>query len=126
MGQLGYNQGDLGWNQLNTSDPAAALDFYSKLVGWEMAGEPMPGYHVFKVGDEMLGGVTEPTEPGAGPSWMPYITVTNIDETLANVEGLGGEILAPKSPLPEDGGFMAVIKDPTGSVTGLCQYNKKD
>ena len=128
MGQHGYNQGDLGWSELNTTDAAAALDFYSALVGWEKKGEPMPGYHVFGRGDEMLGGVSDakcgdgPPQP---PKWMPYITVDDLDATLAKVEGLGGAILMPPCDIPNDGGRIAIIKDPQGVATGLAQYAKK-
>lgn len=128
MGQHGYQQGDLGWSELNTTNAAAALDFYSALVGWENKGEPMPGYHVFGRGDEMLGGISDAQcggETPQSPSWMPYITVGDLDATLAKVAGLGGSILMPPCDIPNDGGRIAIIKDAQGVATGLAQYNKR-
>lgn len=125
MGQLGYNPGDLGWNELNTTDAAAAADFYAALAGWEKKGEPMPGYHVFGRGDEMLGAVTNLQNGETTPRWMPYITVADLDATLAKAKELGASVVVPPMALPEDGGHIAVIKDPQGAITGLAQYAKK-
>lgn len=126
MGQLGYTQGDLGWSELNTTHSSAALDFYSALVGWESKGEPAPGYHVFGRGEEMLGGITNVQQDGTPPYWMPYITVDDLDATLAKAESLGASICMPPMSIPNDGGRIAIIKDPQGAVTGLAQYNKKE
>ena len=129
MGQHGYTQGDLGWSELHTTSAAGALDFYSSLVGWERKGEPMPGYHIFGSSTEMLGGITD-AHCGEGekkpPHWMPYITVDDLDATLAKVEGLGGAVIMPAMPIPNDGGRIAIIKDPQGVATGLAQYTRKD
>ena len=129
MGQLGYTQGDFGWSELTTTDTAAALGFYTSLVGWESKGEPMPGYHIIGRGDEMLGAITAgecPDGTTSPPRWMPYITVDDLDATLAKVESLGGSVVMPACPIPNDGGYIAIIKDPQGIVTGLAQYAKKD
>lgn len=128
MGQYGYHHGDLGWSELNTTDAAGALDFYSSLVGWEKKGEPAPGYNLFGRGDEMLGGISSQqcTEGGKKPHWMPYITVDDLDGTLARVEGLGGSILMPAMEIPNDGGRIAIIMDPQGVATGLAQYKKRN
>ncbi|WP_395743873.1 VOC family protein [Prosthecobacter sp.] len=128
MGQQGCTQGDLGWSELHTSSATGALDFYAALVGWEKKGEPMPGYHVFGRGGEMLGGMTD-AHCGEGEKkmhWMPYITVDDLDATLAKVEGLGGKVIMPAMAIPNDGGRIAIIKDPQGVATGLAQYVKKE
>jgi predicted enzyme related to lactoylglutathione lyase len=124
MGQLGYTQGDIGWTQLTTSTPADAIHFYSNLVGWELKGEPAPGYFVFGRAGEALGGITS-LQPGeTTPSWMPYITVDDLDATLTKAGSLGATVILPPMPLPEDGGHIAIIKDPQGVMTGLAQYKK--
>ncbi|MDA0814016.1 MAG: VOC family protein [Verrucomicrobia bacterium] len=124
MGQLGYTQGDLGWSELNTTNAAAAVDFYSALVGWEKKGEPMPGYHVFGREGEMLGGITNLQPGDTTPRWMPYITVNDLKATLAKAESLGASIILPPMALPQDGGHIAIIKDLQGVATGLAQYKK--
>ena len=129
MGQQGYTQGDIGWLELTTTNASGALSFYTALVGWENKGEDVPGYHLFGRGAEMLGGISS-AHCGEGekkaPQWMPYITVDDLDATLAKVEGLGGAVIMPAMAIPNDGGRIAIIKDPQGVATGLAQYTKKD
>lgn len=125
MGQHGYNQGDFGWTQLNATDPQAALDFYTALTGWERKEAPMPDYYPVARGDEMLGAIAPAKEGESAPGWMPYITVDDIDATLAKAEELGATVVMPATPLPGDAGSLAVIKDPQGTVTGLAQYPPK-
>jgi len=127
MGKHGYNHGDIGWTQLTSTNAAEALSFYSSLVGWESKGEAVPGYHIFGRGDEALGGISQPQgDCGGPPQWMPYITVDDLDATLAKAESLGATIILPPMPLPEDSGRIAIIKDPQGIATGLAHYTKKE
>lgn len=124
MGQYGYNHGDIGWTSLHTSDAEAGINFYTSLIGYEKKPGPTPDYHVFARGEEMLGGVTGYAEGQTGPAWVPYITVDDLDATLVKTKELGGSVVTEPQPLP-DGGRIAIIKDPTGGVTGLAQYAKK-
>ena len=124
MGLQGYTQGDFGWTQLSTTSPADAISFYSDLVGWEKKGEPAPGYHVIGREGEMLGGITDLKDGDTVPHWMPYITVDDLDATLAKAVSLGGKIVMEPCDIPNDGGRIAVIKDPQGLATGLAQYKK--
>lgn len=127
MGKHGYNQGDLGWSQLTTTNASDALEFYRNLVGWQSKGEAAPGYHIFGSSEEALGGITQPQgDQGGPPHWMPYITVDDLDATLAKAESLGATVVLPPMPLPEDSGWIAIIKDPQGVATGLAQYVKKE
>ena len=121
MGKIGYNHGDIGWTQLNTSAPESAIQFYSDLVGWSNNGEPMPGYHVFGSGSENLGGITALEEGQSGPAWLPFVTVEDIEASVAKAQELGGSVVQPVTPIG-DAGSIAIIADPTGAATGLAQY----
>jgi predicted enzyme related to lactoylglutathione lyase len=76
-----------------------------------------------------------PTSPGAVNGGMgkksatlkvPTVTVsvTDIDETLANIKKLGGKVVEKKSPVG-DMGFTAYFADPEGNVIGLWQDTPK-
>jgi predicted enzyme related to lactoylglutathione lyase len=57
----------------------------------------------------------------AKPGWLGVIRVTNLDEMLARVPALGGEvILAPHDAAL--GSRFAVIADPTGGTVGVVEY----
>ena len=50
--------GSMAWNDLITSDPETAIDFYGKLFGWTF--EEMPesgGYRVIRNGEQSNGGI---------------------------------------------------------------------
>lgn len=126
MGQQGYTAGDLGWSELTTANAADAISFYTALAGWQLMGEPVPGYHIFGRGSEALGGFATLQPGDTTPRWMPYITVDDLDASLAKAESLGASVCLPPMALPEDSGRIAIIKDPQGVMTGLAQYNKKE
>jgi hypothetical protein len=54
--------------------------------------------------------------------WGCYVTVDNLDATLAATERLGGVVLMP--PMDVKGvGRMAVIRDPQGAALSVIQYS---
>ncbi|MCS1409912.1 MAG: hypothetical protein M2R45_03099 [Verrucomicrobia subdivision 3 bacterium] len=83
----------------------------------------MPGYHVFGKGDEMLGGITPPSEGKDVSEWVPYVVVMYLWTGchIGKVKAKGGTVLCGSDPVP-DGGRMAIIGDPAGQSTGLAQY----
>lgn len=119
--------GAFSWSELMTSDPKAACDFYTKVFGWKVETSDMGSgpYHVLKVGDASVGGIMgkPPGTPGdMPPMWGCYVTVKNVDETLASVKRLGGGVLM--EPMDVKGvGRMAVIRDPQGAALSVIQYS---
>ena len=118
--------GAFSWNELTTTDPAAAAAFYGQLFGWTTndMGEAMGGYLVASVGDTQVCGIMAPP-PGAPPmppSWGCYVTVDNVDQTVQQCVALGGKSLMAPMDIPGVG-RMAVIQDPQGAVLNLMTYS---
>jgi uncharacterized protein len=118
--------GLFSWNELTTSDPKAAIEFYTKLFGWKT--EVMhPGgmdYTVIKAGDRPIGGVMGLPRPGCPVTWTAYVTVDNIDETAKLAESLGGRVIVPPMDIPEVG-RLAVLADPQGAGIAAITYLKQ-
>jgi predicted enzyme related to lactoylglutathione lyase len=118
--------GAFSWSELMTSDPKAACEFYTSLFGWKAEAMDMGSgpYHVVKVGDTAVGGVMgkPPGVPDNMPSmWGCYVTVDDVDATLALVRRLGGQVLM--EPMEVKGvGRMAVIQDPQGAALSVMAY----
>ena len=55
------------------------------------------------------------------PAWGCYITVDNVDETMAKCTALGGKTLVPPMDVPTVG-RMAVLQDPQGAVFSVMTY----
>jgi len=118
--------GAFSWNELTTSDPAAAADFYGKLFGWTVkAPDPaMGGYRVVNIGDTSIAGMLANPEgaPPTLPHWGAYITVSNVDQTLERCTALGGQVLVAAMDIPGVG-RMAVLQDPQGAVISVMTYS---
>ncbi len=106
------------WYELMTSDPDAAIEFYTDVVGWGTApfeGAPMP-YTMWTKGERPVGGVLEmPAEAGAPPTWMGHVRVDDVDAVAARVGERGGSILHGPESLAEVGRWV-VFADPQGAV----------
>jgi predicted enzyme related to lactoylglutathione lyase len=115
------NKGRFVWYDLMTSEPAAAEEFYTKLVGWgtqPFEGGDMP-YKMWTNQETPLGGVMEMPEEvresGVPPHWMAYVSVEDVQATATRVTEAGGKILKEATEVPGSGSF-AVLADPQGAA----------
>ncbi len=112
----------ISWNELVTSDTAAAETFYSSLFGWKtvpFSGGEKP-YTMWQNGDRCFGGMLATPMPGVPTHWLHYVAVESVDESLAKAVGLGASVCLPTTDIGE-AGRIAVLKDPQGAVFGLHQ-----
>ena len=113
--------GAVGWRELYTGDAAAALAFYSGLLGWKPAGEidmgPMGAYRLFESAPGEMGGMFKPPGPPAA-YWLYFFTVEAMDAAVASAIAGGGKILTAPEQVP-GGAWAARIRDPFGAGFGL-------
>ena len=121
--------GCIAWVDLTVPDAAATRDFYEKVVGWsgqdvEMtdAGASYADYNMI-AGDGTPGaGICNArgVNKGLPPTWMIYLPVGDLAESLGLVTEKGGRIIAQTSGA--DGAISyAIIEDPVGATLGLMQ-----
>jgi uncharacterized protein len=125
-----YAQGTPNWVDLQTSDQAAAKQFYSGLFGWTYDDQPMGEgavYSMAELGGEHVAAIApQPAEmaaAGAPPMWNTYIAVDSVDDAVAKVEAAGGQIAMPPFDVM-DAGRMAFVLDPSGAAVALWQANQ--
>lgn len=121
-----YGRRELGkgsWNELQTTDDAAAFGFYGQLFGWRKAGAmPMPwGEYSFlqAASDPEPWGAMMPREKAEHPvGWNFYFRVPDIEDAHAKVKANGG---APVCDIMEVPGGERVFfaTDPQGAGFGL-------
>jgi len=115
------------WYELMTSDPDAAIAFYTDVIGWgttPFEGAPMP-YTMWTKGEQPVGGVLEmPAEAGSPPAWMAHVQVEDVDAIAARVEERGGTILNGPDSLEEVGRWV-VFADPQGAVIAAFRPEMK-
>ena len=122
------SSGRFVWYELMTTDPKAAVAFYSGLIGWttQTFGDATPPgeppYLMWVGGQGPVGGVTELPEQarkmGAPPHWMSNITVADVDAAVKKVTDAGGTVFMPATDMPTIG-RVAIVGDPQGAVIGL-------
>ena len=111
------------WNELHTSDPAKAVDFYEKVLGFSHRAidmGPNGTYYILSRGGVDRGGVSGQLLNGASPHWLPYVSVDDADAVLAQARKHGGAV--PFGPHDIEGiGRFGVVKDPTGAVVAVMK-----
>lgn len=116
--------GHCAWNELSSTDPHAAKDFYGKLFGWVKDGEmdmgPLGKYEFLKDADGRfgLGAVMPKMAEMPIPMWMYYFRVPDIDAAVATITDKGGCILQAPIEIP-GGDFSMVGMDPQGAPFAL-------
>jgi uncharacterized protein len=112
--------GALSLNQLNTTGPDAAQQFYSELFGWRfeaMPGDPTPYWGIYR-GDRVNGGMMQLPPDNPAPShWLVYFGIDDLDAAAEQIASSGGQVMVPKTDVP--GGQIVVAQDPQGAVFAL-------
>ncbi len=114
--------------EIPADDIGRAQKFYRELFGWQIEKFPGSGpeeYWVFSTGGGM-------GEAGVGGGMMKrqmpqqqitvYFDVPSMDEYLAKVRKLGGQVVVPKTAIPEMG-YFAVCLDTENNGFGLWETN---
>ena len=119
--------GDWVWVQLLSRDAQKASEFYRAVAGYEVAANTSTN----RLSDHVLvsegyARATVRSIPSANtnvqPTWLPFVRVKNVGESVARTKELGGEVRV--EPNPEVfGGKVAVIADPTGAAVGLLEWS---
>lgn len=110
------------WNELVTSDPIAAIAFYTRHFGWTQEGGLDMGelgrYHFVQHAGVGIGAVMPRPPEMPVNAWQFYIGVDDIDRAVAAIGAHGGKVL--HGPMEIPGGEFAVnALDPQGAAFGL-------
>lgn len=121
--ELDMRTGDFSWHELLTDDIEGAKKFYKNMFGWTFREAGMSTeYWVFNDGRDETGGIMNRPEGTPEMSvWTAYVTVGDLNATIAKVKSLGGQIPVGPIELDEIGKF-AVIEDPQGAFIHAIEY----
>jgi hypothetical protein len=115
---VGNEIGTFGWNELWTTDCAAATTFYTGLFGWSAKADAAPGgYTEWQLNDQSIGGMMK-IQADMGPvppNWLPYFLVADCNATAAKAIAGGGKLFVEPMDIPDVGRF-SVIADPQGAT----------
>lgn len=112
---------------LPADDPERAKKFYEKLFNWKFNKVPMSTpYYLIETSDlEGNPGV----RGGMGKRMMPdqqisnYFGVRSVNEFIARVKDLGGNIIMPRTAVP-GWGYLAICVDTENNKFGLWEEDR--
>jgi hypothetical protein len=111
--------------EIYAEEPPKLAQFYKALFGWSIVKAiDVDYFHIHMApsdGTAVKGGVM--LRPIASPkSWVSYVCVDSIDETLERVRQLGGRVVDHKSAVPK-AAWYAVVEDPEGNIFAVYQLD---
>ena len=114
------------WNELYTTDPNKAADFYRGLFGWTKDARHMDygEYVIFNRGGRQMCGMMQiPKEWGpVPPHWLVYFAVDDCDASVAKATSLGAKAMMPPMDI-ENVGRFAMLTDPEGAGFAVIKLN---
>lgn len=121
--------GEFCWNELLTSDSAAAFNFYTQIFGWkkiqDMDMGPMGTYTVFGVEDRQLGGMmTTPKGSPMPPMWIYYTETSDLNAAIGRATRNGATVMNGPMEVP-GGGHIAQLTDSQGAAFALHEAPRK-
>lgn len=112
--------GRVVWMDLTIPDAGPVSEFYSKVIGWDIQGLDMGGYEDYCMNDpktgETIAGVCHARGSNAylPAQWLVYISVEDLDQSLAAVTEQGGKVIGEKRS-DGKGGHYCLVQDPAGA-----------
>ena len=125
MRRIRSKPGRFVWHDLLTKDVNAAKRFYGELLGWrfEDTKRGERPYVLARSGGTLVAGIVDVSaNADAGPQWLSYMAVADVDKTVAQVRTDGGKVLVEPRNLPS--ARAAVVADPQGAPLGLAQVRR--
>ena len=116
------------WNELWTTDQAAAVTLYTELFGWTQEGAmpmgPMGDYLFIQHDGGGIGAIAKAQPGGEGTRWQYFAGVDDIDRACAAAVEHGGEVLGEPQQIP-GGEYTVYAHDPSGATIGLVGPRKE-
>jgi hypothetical protein len=115
------------WNELSTTEPTGAIDFYKHQFGWSQEGGMPMGelgdYSFIQANGVTIGAIMRKPPQLPVSMWTYYIGVDDVDRAVEAVTSGGGQVL--HGPMEIPGGEYALnAMDPQGAPFGLVGPRK--
>ena len=117
--------------EIHAANPQRAIDFYSKVFGWQFSQWGTEQYWLVKTGEATEPGIDgglllrrgdPPAAMAAVNAFVCTIGVADLDAMVAKLAGAGGSVALPKMPVPTVG-WLAYGKDTEGNLFGMMQMD---
>lgn len=119
--------GEWLWIGLAASDPEAESRWYASSFGYEVRAAdpdaPAALRYVLESDGYARAGIGRlPPESPSRPTWLGFVRVASVPETLARARALGARVLRESTGSGGSGDY-AIVSDPLGGSVGLMQWS---
>jgi uncharacterized protein len=126
--ELVNERGAVGWNELESRDPARAKEFYGAVFGWDFVDHDMGEmtYTEWQVDGKAVGGMADVNGriPDEVPAhWMTYFGSVDTDEAVDKIKELGGQVMF--GPIDIPAGRFAMVTDPAGAAFAVMEPSEQ-
>jgi uncharacterized protein len=112
------------WFELWSKDASRMADFYGPIGAYTVTRQEGPGdrpeLHLV-AGGFPRAGVLKIERADVPSTWLPYVRVKDLLQTVSAVERAGGRIIVPPSPEVRNG-KVAVFLDPLGAAVAVAEW----
>ena len=118
-----WPNGTPSWVDLMVTDPTAARQFYSSLLGWDIQDGPPEagGYLMCMLKGRPAAAISpKPAENPFPNVWSTYLASDDVDATVAKAKAAGGTFMMEPMDVMT-AGRIAFAMDPTGAPYGIWQ-----
>ena len=118
---MNHRHGTFCFAEIATPHPAQAQEYYGDLFGWTTLDvlSTSGGYSLLQSAGRTVAGLRH-APSGTTPRWIPYVSVSSVEDTLTAAMALGATM--PDAPFAVPGvANMATLVDPAGRTIGLWQ-----
>jgi len=115
------------WVELLAENQQRASLFYKALLAYESryAGSDPESYLLLTSEDKPRAGIVQKPWDDVASSWLVYVRVSSVAETLDRVAAAGGSVLlGPRTS--SSGGKVAIVADPTGGVIAVQEQVERE
>ncbi len=119
--------GEWVWVQLLSRDASKAAEFYRAIAHYDVVANTttnrLSDYVLLSEGYARATVRNIPSgNTNVQPTWLPFVRVKNIGESVTRAKQLGGNVRVESNP-ELFAGKVAVIADPTGAAVGLLEWS---
>jgi predicted enzyme related to lactoylglutathione lyase len=111
--------------EIYAEDLGRQAQFYRDLFDWKIEKAPGIDYFRIQTGQDdnngIAGGLLNRPIPGPR-SWVHYVRVDSIDQTIERLKSLGGKLVREKTAVPK-AAWYAVVEDPEGNIFSVYQHD---
>ena len=120
--------GEWVWQELWASNPIELAEFYvglgyTILENWQT--EEVGDDIVLEAGGFARGSIVSKIDVEQPSAWLPYLRVSNVEDSIARTQELGGQVIMNSADLSSSYP-VAVIVDPSGGVVALIEWTPEE